>query len=168
MKGWKNKLQLGIFVALCVIAGGLIILFLVIDTEESFLEGAPQWEQDDFPLVVCGATYTVEVAELQDDTPEAHWRTLTDDDEGALKEAISRANTRLADLPFGQNKWTFHYGLRNAGDTCRIWATIGVPAEPGWMDPGGDATLRDENGRLIRCNIQTSNTTALLSPVKAL
>lgn len=41
---------------------------------------------------------------------------------------------------------------------AEIVVTLGVPAEPGWMDPGGDATLAYSGNTYTRCDIRTSNT----------
>ena len=52
-------------------------------------------------------------------------------------------------------------------DRHDVTITIGVPAEQGWMDPGGDAELSNVDGGYVECRVRTANTgtTEMLSLV---
>lgn len=119
-----------IVLALAAIAG---VIFGVLTHEEPGIDPrAVPWPRDRFPLTVCASSYL--------DTSEDHLEAFS-----AVDEAVEVTNERLG----------FHALESSRGDaSCEIRVTVGVPAEPGWMDPGGDASF----GHGPSCDIRTSNT----------
>lgn len=76
---------------------------------------------------------------------------LDSDERGSLESAIATTNRRLGFTAFR---------LKDDG-SAPVIAIIGVPSEPGWMDPGGTAVLRSDGDQITGCRIETSNTGTL-------
>jgi hypothetical protein len=91
------------------------------------MDGAPQWAASSFPLRVCSQRHA-------GDEPIA-----------VTASVIGVMNGRLG-----------FAALQEAQDDCDVRVTVGVPAEQGWMDPGGDALLSDGSGG-VSCDVRTSN-----------
>lgn len=133
----------GILFVLCLVA---VVWAVFTAKEPGFIEDAPQWEPSDFPLTVCAQTYR--------STTEFALETFHRE---AVEEAISRANSRLGDLPFGTGDWAFHY-VGAVGTGCRITVVLSVPVGRGWLDAGGHSEIVHRAGRAEKCNIVTANT----------
>ena len=153
MSFWKKPLNIAMVVVGGVLVVGVIVLLALAIPKGSplhledagFQEGAPQWERVDFPLAVCVGTY------------HANGRLEpTDADVATVGEALSRANSRLADIPFG-SPWAFEMVEADEAP-CFIDIHVGVPVEEGWLDPGGDSQIAHVGGRAQRCDVVTANT----------
>lgn len=120
------------------VAVGLIfvaaIVFLIIGIsthdEPVFMHEGKSWES--MPLTVACAGYV----------------DSRDDDCEMVEDVIDRINGRLGFRA---------YVLTDTGSP-RVTITIGVPAEQGWMDPGGDAELSFAGEHFTSCAVRTSNT----------
>lgn len=112
--------------ALTVVALILVVVGVVTHQEPGLMEGAPRWQAESFPLQVCSRPYA-------------------GDDPVSVYTPLVVMNTRLGFDAFAQ-----------AVEDCDILVTVGVPSEPGWMDPGGDALLTSGTGG-VSCDVRTSN-----------
>jgi hypothetical protein len=119
-----------LLVVLCIAAIAGVIYGVTTHTEPGIDPRAIAWDRDRFPLAICPDTY------VDGDRSEAILAT-----QAALEVTNDRLDFEALALSLGAGR-------------CDITVTIGVPAEPGWMDPGGDATWT--HGPL--CAIRTSNT----------
>ena len=153
MSSWTKPLNIAMMVGGVVLTVVVIVLLVLVIPEDGplhpdeagFQEGGPQWERSDFPLGVCVHTYR------SNERLEP-----TDDDIATVGEALSRANGRLADIPFG-SPWTFDM-VEADERPCLINVTVGVPTEQGWLDPGGDSQIASAGDRAQRCDVVTANT----------
>ena len=97
--------------------------------DPGMLTTIPRWGRHEAPLLVCVSHYASDVR-----------------DDGLADRAIRSTNDRLGFKA---------YAL--ARSECDVTIVIGVPAERGWQDPGGVASISTrEDG--VRCSIATSNT----------
>jgi hypothetical protein len=95
----------------------------------------PRWARDAMPLGLCVATYGHEW--------DAETGLAADaDDLDSASYAISVINRRLG----------FRAYEMTAGDDCDVFLDYGVPAEAGWIDPGGNAHYDG-----AQCYAETSN-----------
>ena len=119
------------FAVFSLLAVGLVGLGVHINsTEEArFMEATPGWAPEDFPLGVCA----------MDDRGSGGDRFAR----VAVAPVIARVSQRLG----------FH-ALTLDASVCQIIVALGVPAEPGWMDPGGAAEFQP-GGRI--CSVSVSN-----------
>lgn len=138
---WKTWIMAGVIAAVFVAAGVLVAVGVATHEEPGLIEGVPQWDRDDFPLDWSVGRYTAEGT-----------REAVGADRDAAEEAVSRVNARLG--------FAVLVPVRE-GHHSRVNIDLGVPSEPGWMDPGGDSRLRNETmvgrPRLV-CDVRTSNT----------
>lgn len=114
-----------ILLALAAIAG--VIYGVTTHTEPGLDPRAITWPRDRFPLRVCSSSYAGDF----DAAP-------------IVATALDVTNDRLG----------FEVLASSREDACDVLVILGVPAEEGWMDPGGDAHF----GHGPTCTIRTSNT----------
>lgn len=114
MKNWTWKTWLMVVAVAVVFVAAAVFLVIGIATHEepTFMPNAIAWEPADFPLEVCASDRRGAL----DDEP--------------IRYVVQTVNQRLdmAALAYV-----------GASEGCDVVVTFGVPAEPGWMDPGGDA-----------------------------
>lgn len=132
IKSWKFMMI--IFGVVLVAAAALIIYGVATHEEPGLMAEAPRWSRDQFPLRACPHAYV--------DDPHAHVAAMN-----AVDRAVYATNARL-----GFDAFVPEY----TGERCDVRVTLGVPAEPGWMDPGGDALLTAGTGG-VSCDVRTSN-----------
>jgi len=128
IKSWKFMAIIFAFLAACSIAG--IIYGVTTHRESGLMIESPQWERSDFPLVVCPRAPVNDIDSLHD-----------------AQSAVDATNTRL-----GFTAFVVDY----VSDRCQVGIVLGVAAEPGWMEPGGDAALTRGDGG-VRCDVRISN-----------
>lgn len=128
IRSWKFMAIIAVVLAIAAIAG--VIYGVTTHTEPGLMPGAIPWPRDRFPLAVCPDTYAA------GDRTEAIQATA---------DAVETTNDRLGFEALA---------LGLGSGTCDVQVTVGVPSEPGFMDPGGDA--RTTHGPT--CLIRTSNT----------
>jgi hypothetical protein len=116
LKSWQ--FMVGIAIGLTVVVIALIIYGVATHEEAGLMEHAPRWGTGDFPLSVCSRAYS--------DTPVDNRDAIE-----AVSNALDVVNDRLDFIVF----------LPTGNAECDVSITMGVPTEPGWMDPGGDAAL---------------------------
>ena len=104
--------------------------------EAGLMEERPAWTAEHFPLKVCAETYGYQGEDLLPALQHTHYMKVT--------YAIETINNRLG----------FEAYRMSGGDDCNIHMSIGEPAEPGWMDPGGTAIF--DAGEAF-CSIVTAN-----------
>ncbi|MGD9749443.1 MAG: matrixin family metalloprotease, partial [Acidimicrobiia bacterium] len=115
-------------VALIFVAAAVFLVIGITTHEEpTFRSDAIQWAPEDFPLEVCASDRRGQL------------------DDGPIRYVVQTVNQRLdmAALAYV-----------GASEGCDVVITMGVPAEPGWMDPGGEARWRP-GGRV--CYVSVSN-----------
>lgn len=130
LKSWKFMAIIVAVLTVVSIAG--VIYGVTMHTEPGFMGRTPGWTNSDFPLDVCVYTYTSE-------NPQSP---ASADDGDNARHVIDLINERL-DFPA--------YRIRSTG-VCNVVLIYGVPAEPGWQDPGGSAEIRD-----LFCDVVISN-----------
>lgn len=108
--------------------------------EKGFMDGSYIWETTDFPLRWTALRYQADGV-----TPRLTMAPLE------VRRAADRWNAALGFRAFEQVEDGFR---------AQIIIDLGVPAEPGWMDPGGTAEIRMDNGpgHFVECRVRTSNT----------
>jgi len=109
--------------------------------ENGYMEDWHQWEPGDFPLQLSTNVYTSEGQAI-----------VRSQSERAIRAAERWNNAAGVEL-FYVDDW-----MGQDGGRARVFINIGVPAEPGWMDPGGTAEIVTEEDGWQHCLIQTSNT----------
>lgn len=124
---WKFSLiAVGVLALLASIGVGY---GLMTHNEPGLMSSAIDWPPDRMPLDVCPHSYVGSSVDAV----------------AAVAGAVDTTNERLAfDV--------FRVSLNP--QECDVRVDIGVPSDPGWMDPGGDA--RFVNGPV--CEVRTSNT----------
>lgn len=129
MKSWTKGTWIMVAVVAAIFAAVIVLLIVGISTHEepTFRADAIQWTPSDFPLKVCASDRRGAL------------------DESPIRYVVQTANQRLdmAALAYV-----------GASEGCEIVITMGVPAEPGWMEPGGDARW-SPGGRV--CYVGVSN-----------
>lgn len=139
---WLKSAQAMKVAFVLVFIAALVTLVLAVTTHEEpgFKSDLTRWPQDAFPLNVCAERYTSEGSEQL----SKH---------GVVRDVFKTVNSRL---DFKAYQWA------PEGERCQIHVVLGVPAEPGWTDPGGHYELegRDEGDRGVweSCEVRTSNT----------
>jgi predicted Zn-dependent protease len=126
IKSWKFAVIVFVVIASFAIVG--VIYGVATHTEPGLMEDAPQWRPTDFPLATCQRAYVSGATTGID-----------------VQKAIQTINSRLGFQAFV-----------SSDSSCRVDITLGVPAEMGWMDPGGDARFTDSMNTM-RCEVRTSN-----------
>ena len=121
------KFALILFGIISVLAVLGVIYGVATHTEPGLMRDIPRWQRSDFPLATCERSYSGAVT--GDEVP------------GALRTT----NSRLGFPAF-----------RSSSSLCQVEITLGVPAETGWMDPGGDSRFV-WGPNTLRCEIRTSN-----------
>ncbi len=112
----------------------LVALSLLACAEDpGFMATRPAWQPAERPIGVCTHSYTGQ----QRDSQDAY---------DAVRYAIATINSRL-DFDI--------YATSETG--CGVSITVGVPAEQGWVDPGGAAVISAGTSG-IRCTVVTANT----------
>lgn len=112
------------------------------ENENGFMEDWHQWEQSDLPLRLSTNLY-----QPQENVEQA----IDSHISGIALRAARRWNEDTGVDLFGTE-------FMEDGVRAHIWIDIGVPAEPGWLDPGGTAEIITEPDGSKTCLIQTSNT----------
>lgn len=103
--------------------------------EPGFMSTVPHWRDDEpRPIEIC---------------LEAH---VGEPDTAQVSRVIRTMNDRLGFKL---------YALATTPGVCTVFLTLGVPSEPGWIDPGGNATIYSDRTDGLRCSAQTSNTGTL-------
>lgn len=136
-KSWKFSVGVVAVLSVLVVIG--IVYGVSTHTEAGFMDDAPQWQLGAFPLTTCPHPY----ANRNGAAAEAN---------AAVESATLVTNRRLGFRAFV----AFAPSRESTFNQCRIAVSIGVPAERGWMDPGGDARFFEDSDGL-RCEIRTSN-----------
>lgn len=137
-KSWKFMAIIFAVVAALAIAG--VVYGVVTHEEPGLMEDAPRWEQSDFPLTVCPASYAPGMPALNEAQNE-------------VANAAERINRRLG---FVALEVSYVCEIEHTCGNCDINVLVGVPAESGWVDPGGSAALvRTDMG--TSCDMETSN-----------
>lgn len=132
----KNKIMIGIVVGVTVLAILGVIFGVTTHSEPGLTEEAGWgWHRSEFPLRVCGASY-------------GHLSIL-EEDSISLGNVERTINDRL----------DFEV-LVPAQDHCNITVLMGVPSEPTFMDPGGNAQMLSG-----LCSINTVNSSSLTDMV---
>lgn len=126
VKSWKFMVI--IVGVLTVVALSGVVYGVLSHTEPGFAETTPPWDREDMPLGLCVSTYA----------SEGHT------DPSDLDNTIDVIGTINARLGFDV------YEI--SGDDCDVELIYGVPAEMGWQDPGGTATMFDTS-----CMAEISN-----------
>lgn len=110
--------------------GAIAILLLSgCAAEAGFMDVRPRYLASEAPLGVCVEAYDGDAHAL-----------------GVVAAAIHVTNTRLGFKAIG------------VGEDCAIAILTGAPAERGWLDPGGTATLYTDRTSGLRCSITIANT----------
>lgn len=135
IRSWKfMALIIGLLMVSAVIG---IVIGVTTHTEPGLLEtiddAGPRWSRERMPLKVCTRSYA--------DTDIATARRVVED-------AIETTNDRLGFVIFEPSL---------VHSSCDVTVEVGVPAEIGWMDPGGDAQFH-RSVPVPSCSIRTSNT----------
>ncbi len=125
----RNIVMIAVLVALAVAAAIALVVGVATHDEPGLADGVEPWARDRVPLQVCAESYL--------DTSEDALEAVED-----VAAVVDDVNARLGFTVF-----------EVAASDCDVGVIVGVPAEPGWMDPGGDARL--EPGF---CAVRTSNT----------
>jgi len=120
------KFSLAVVAVLCVVVVSLIVYGVVTHTEEGLLEEPAQWRS--YPLSVCAASYVGANGFAVD----------------RVAEALEVTNRRLGVSAF----------VASHSNDCDVRVVLGAPVEPGWLDPGGDATITSYPPS---CTARTSN-----------
>ncbi len=110
---------------------GLVALLLIGCVEPGFMSTMPHWRADEQPLQICVDGYA-EPPNLE-----------------LASRVVRTINDRLGFKI---------YAITPTRADCVVIATFGVPAERGWMDPGGDARISTTLESGVRCEISTANT----------
>lgn len=137
-----NKKDSIIMIVIVVVLAAIAIPLVVYgvtqnsETEPGLVPDAPRWAPDRLPVGVCVIRYSGGTV-------------LEPGDRSAVDHAVSITDGRLG---FGMYELT-----TAARSDCPVVITLGVPAEPGWTDPGGTARLMGRDGVATRCEIETSN-----------
>lgn len=114
--------------------GALLIYGISSRTEVGMMPETPDWHRSDFPLKVCAHPYA-------DSMGYAENSAAISDATAAARFAVNVTNTRLGFRAF------------SLGTSCEdVDITVGVPAEHGWLEPGGDAVITSKH-----CSVQTAN-----------
>lgn len=127
LKSWKFMAIL--FAILCVAAVAGVIFGVTHHEEAGFMETRPRWNRSDFPLHICARSYT---------TLNAMEELMVIEN---AEHVVGLVNDRLG-----------FRALRMGETVCDIVITYYAPAEAGWQDPGGTATIRQRS-----CLIDISN-----------
>lgn len=129
MKTWTWKTWIMVVALALIFVGAAVFLVLGVAThdEPTFADNAIQWAPEDFPLRVCASDRRGQL------------------DARPIQYVVQTVNQRLdmAALAYV-----------GAQEECDVVVTMGVPAEPGWTDPGGDARWA-RGGRV--CYVGVSN-----------
>jgi hypothetical protein len=133
IRSWKFMAIIVAVLAACAIAG--VIYGVATHSEPGFMDTTPGWEREDFPLDVCVHSYGLDYLET-DGNP------VRPEDLENAEYVIGVINSRLG----------FEAYNLSGGDACEVIVTYGVPAEPGWQDPGGTAEISPKY-----CTVDTSN-----------
>lgn len=127
VRSWKFSLAIGAIIALVASMG--VAYGVMTHSEPGLSTSSISWPEDRIPLDVCPHSYVGS----------------STDAVLVVAEAITTTNERLGFEVFRPSL---------DPESCDVTVEIGVPAEVGWMDPGGDA--RVVNGPV--CEVRTSNT----------
>lgn len=128
IKSWQFSLVIAVLVAVLAVAG--VVYGVLTHEEPGWMPEGPLWQESDIPISVCPATY----ASL----------TATDADVAHALYVVSLLNNRVG---------SEIYRVSSESD-CSLTLTYGVPAQRGWQDPGGSATL---NWGARICDVEVSN-----------
>lgn len=131
LKSWK--FAVGVFVVLTVLAVVGVIYGVATHTEPGLMADAPRWGH--MPLRVLVATHVP----------------------GASAVEANRAVTDAQDVLNGRLGFTA-FVPGDARDEYDVQVTLGVPAERGWMEPGGNAWFSTNGYSHPVCVVSTSNT----------
>lgn len=127
IRSWKFSLSIA---AILMMATSVGVAYGVMNhSEPGLAPSSISWPPDRLPLDVCPHSYVGS----------------STDAVLAVAGAVGTTNERLGFDAFRTSL---------DPETCDVTVEIGVPAEVGWMDPGGDA--RVVNGPV--CEVRTSNT----------
>ncbi len=128
VRSWKFMAIIVAVRAVVSLAG--VIYGVVTHEEPGLMTSAVPWPPERLPLAVC---------------PESYGGGERTEAIRATAAAVETTNERLG-------LEVFALGLGSG--RCDVDVLVGVPAEPGWMDPGGDATI----GHWPTCSVRPSNT----------
>lgn len=131
LKSWK--FAVGVFVVLTVLAVAGVIYGVATHTEPGVMADAPRW--DHMPLRVTVVAYAP----------------------GASAVEANRAVTDAQDV-LNQRLGFAAFVARDARDEYDVQVTLGIPAEPGWVEPGGNAWFSTNGYSHPVCVVSTSNT----------
>lgn len=131
----RNILMIAVVVTIFVVALVVLIVALVVNTEAGELHEGRRWRQVPVPVVCAG--YVPERSE----------------DCSHVSSAIERINRRL-----GFDAFDDQGQQEELPEGPVVTVVLGAPAEPGWSDPGGVATIRFNDDWLLSCDVRTTNT----------
>lgn len=139
----KSKyFNVGIVVVLSLAAMNLIAYGIYHHTEPGYMETTLGWERSDFPLQVCAIAYADRlVCDPSSMVCDNSNTNLSCDAYSTVTDAINTTNERLG-----------FKALEIASTSCDITATIAVPTEHGFTEPGGVALINPHS-----CAVQTAN-----------
>jgi hypothetical protein len=114
----KSRAFLGIVgTILLFVVGALLIYGISTHSEPGMMDVTPEWDRSDFPLKVCARSYAESMPASLDAIE-------------VVGDAVQVTNTRLGFM-----------ALINSNVCEDIEVVVGAPAEHGWTDPGGNATI---------------------------
>ena len=139
IKSWQFSVGVAITIALMAIAG--IIYGVTTHTEPGWMPGGPLWVQplSPGPFDVCVHSYAEP--------------TSSESDLAVASYVVDRINDRV-----GIDLYQVYTNSENSV-SCPVNITYGVPAQEGWQEPGGAATLNRDS---FTCSIEVSNVTGEL------
>jgi len=118
-----------LFVVVSVVAVAGVIYGVTTHKEPGFMTITAGWDRSQFPLQVCASAYVPSNAA---------------DAQSTTADAVSTINSRLGFKALE---------VSNAGRTCDIDVTVGVPTEVGFTEPGGNARISPKHVKVETANV---------------